>query len=138
MKRIIAMAIFGLAILGISNRATAEDREIRVTIPFDFTFGRALLPAGTYIITSPTQIAVVLDNRKQSVAVLRSTPGEDDHSGIDKLVFNKYGDQYFLHVVLCTTIHLSSEFPVSKAEKKAQLHRASLDRGDRVLLALHN
>jgi hypothetical protein len=138
MKRFAAILLFGLASLGMVNRATAEDREARVTIPFDFTFGRMLLPAGTYTITSPNQISVVLNNGKQSAAALRSSVAEEDHSGADRLVFSKYGDRYFLRVILCSTSHLNLEFPASKAEKQAQLNRAGFDRNDRILLALNN
>jgi hypothetical protein len=86
MKRFAAIVLFGLASLGMVNRASAEDHEARVTIPFDFSFGRMLLPAGTYTITSPNQITVVLNNGKQSAAVLRSAVAEEDHSGVNKLV----------------------------------------------------
>ena len=138
MKRFAAIVLFGLASLGMVNRASAEDHEARVTIPFDFSFGRMLLPAGTYTITSPNQITVVLNNGKQSAAVLRSAVAEEDHSGVNKLVFNKYGDQYFLRVILCSTSHLNLAFPPSKAEKQAQLKRAGLDGNNRILLALNN
>jgi hypothetical protein len=138
MKRFAAIVLLGLATLGMVNRATAEDHQARVTIPFDFSFGRMLLPAGTYTITSPNQITVVLNNGIRSAAVLRSAVAEEDHSGIDKLVFHKFGDQYFLRVILCSTSHLNLEFPASKAEKQAQLNRAGLDKNDRILLALNN
>jgi hypothetical protein len=138
MKRIAAMALFALVSLGMVSSARAQDHPVRVAIPFDFTFGRVLLPAGTYTISSPTQVAIVLDNGKQSVAVLRSAPAEDDSSRADKAIFNKYGDQHFLREILCSTAHMNVEFPASKMEKKAQIQKASLNNPDRVLLALNN
>lgn len=138
MKRIAAIVLFALASFGLVNHASAEDHEARVTIPFDFTFGRLLLPAGTYTITSPNQITVVLNNGKQSAAALRSAVAQEDHSGVDKLVFSKYGDQYFLRQILCSSSHLNLEFPASRAEKQAQLNRAGLSGKDRILLALNN
>jgi len=137
MKRIAALVVFALATLGIVSSAKAQDQQIRVTIPFDFTFGRVLLPAGDYTINSPNQITVVIDNGKQNVAVLRSALADDDQTGVDKLVFQKYGDQYFLRQILCSTVHLNLQFPASKLEKKAQLQQATLERNDRVFIALN-
>jgi hypothetical protein len=138
MKRIAAFVVFALVSLGMVSSARAQDHQVRVAIPFDFTFGRVLLPAGTYTISWPSQVAVVLDNGKQSAAVLRSAPAEDDSSRADKVIFNKYGDQYFLREVLCSTVHMNAEFPASKMEKKAQHQKASLNDPDRVLIALNN
>ena len=137
MKCIAALVVFALATLGVVNSAKAQNHEIRVTIPFDFTFGRVLLPAGDYTINSPNQITVVVDNGKQNAAVLRSAPADDDRTGVDKLVFQRYGNQYFLRQIRCSTVHLNLQFPASKPEKKAQLQQAAVKRNDRVFIALN-
>jgi hypothetical protein len=126
MKRIIAIALFALASLVTVGNASAQS-QIRATIPFDFTAGRAVLPAGTYTISSGNRIAVVIQNGTQHATVLRSTIADEDPSMKNRLVFNKYGDQYFLREILCPSSHLNLELPATKMEENARTHRASLD-----------
>ena len=53
MKRITSTALFTLAVLVTAalvpgTGAMAQGRAVRATVPFDFTVGDKLLPAGTY------------------------------------------------------------------------------------------
>jgi hypothetical protein len=48
-------------------------------------------------------------------------PGRDA-----RLVFNKYGSQYFLREVLCDSPAINSALPASKLEKFAQIQEARL------------
>jgi hypothetical protein len=126
MKRIIAIAIFVLASLITIRSANAQDHKIRVIIPFNFNVDSTLLPAGTYTITSRDLITVLIQNGKQNVSLLRSAPVDDNKWGYNKLVFNKYGDQYFLSKILCSYANMNLELPVSKIAKTARPQEASL------------
>ncbi|MBV8114110.1 MAG: hypothetical protein JO300_05170, partial [Silvibacterium sp.] len=53
MKRITTTALFILAALVTAGGAVAQDRAVRATVPFDFTVGDKLLPAGNYEISEP-------------------------------------------------------------------------------------
>lgn len=97
--RTIAMLglFFGLASASVQAQSTAK---MRVKIPFAFTAGQAKLKAGEYMIQrSPGKVILVLTavNQPKDVFVLvhytvRRT--ERDLSG--KLVFHRYGNDYFL------------------------------------------
>jgi hypothetical protein len=53
-------------------------------------------------------------------------------------VFDKYGDQYFLHEVLCPSVHsLNLDITASKAEKKARERaiEAKLPKGEQTMVA---
>lgn len=70
-------------------------------IPFDFHVGNRLFPAGTYTLTSVTAdgsgLQIRRDDGSRSIVVL--TNAAESHRRTDKaaqVVFNKYGDQYFL------------------------------------------
>jgi len=70
-------------------------------IPFDFNVGKALLPSGEYQVRPINQGSILVqskDGHKGAIALAvvtdsRRNPGEG------KLVFNRYGDQYFLSKV---------------------------------------
>lgn len=137
MKRIVAIALFVLASLVMAGNASAQSHKIRANIPFDFSVGRAFLPAGTYTITSDDGITVVVQNGNWHAIIFRSAVADEDRSKNNRLVFNKYGDQYFLREILCQSIHLNLELPASKMEDKARLQRASLNQDKQVFIALN-
>lgn len=142
MKRIIAIALFVLATLVTGGNASAQGHQVRATIPFDFTAGRAVLPAGTYTISSDNHVTVLLENYSHRATALSSTIADEDPARSNRMVFNKYGDQYFLREILCSSIHLNLEFPATKMEENARTHRASLDQDkpnqdNQVLIALN-
>jgi hypothetical protein len=137
MKRIIAIIVFALATLVTVPGAIAQDHRIRVTVPFNFNVDGTPLPAGTYTITSEDLLSIHIQNGKQSITVLRSAPAEDNASEHDKLVFNRYGNQYFLSKILCSYAFMNLEMPVSKIEKMARLQEANPRGNIHAFLALN-
>ena len=88
------------------NAQKLSDNSIAVNIPFDFAFGETRLPAGNY-----TLRRVVLPSSYDRV-VIQSADGRGDTRTVmtrpnrtsevqkqSNLVFNRYGDQYFLSQV---------------------------------------
>lgn len=135
MKQIIATAIFFAGILT-AGSALAQNHAVEATIPFDFTVGSKLLPSGTYRIISDTPNILEIQNRKLSTTVMSSAYGSAKESKVGKLVFHKYGDQYFLSEVVCSSADMSLEIPTSKLEKRARLQQASLRNADQTVVAL--
>ena len=74
---------------------------VRVNIPFAFTAGGVRLPAGYYHISHPGDPYFVLiekdDGRARALVYVH--PSANNLGESTKLVFNKYGDQYFLSQV---------------------------------------
>ena len=136
MKRITATALFTLAALVTTGGVMAQGRAVRATVPFDFTVGDKLLPAGNYEITKISSSAVELQNRDKHVAIFAHTNYDSRQSrNGSKLVFDKYGDQYFLSEVLCEPSAINVSLPQSKAEKQARMHLASLQTPSQVYVA---
>jgi hypothetical protein len=142
MKRITAIAICALASLVTAGSAVAQGRTVKATVPFDFAVGNSHLPAGTYTISSAdsrslTGLAIRSDSGKITVLTTAFADGKQSKTG--KLVFDKYGDQYFMREILCSNADINMELPVSKAEKKVQLQQASLENSnkDQVFVALN-
>ena len=102
----------------------------RVTVPFDFTVGQTQMSAGTYEINPLAHGAIVIRDTKaakSALSVVRSEQSRDSDS-TTKLVFNRYGDKYFLS-------HISRGFgggvmhlPTSKLEKEVRIASGNVTR----------
>ena len=142
MKRISAIAICALASLVAAGSAVAQGHAVKATVPFDFAVGNSRLPAGTYTITtvdSPSSTGLAIRSDSGKVTVLINAYADGKQSKNSKLVFDKYGDQYFMREILCSNADMNVELPVSKAEKQSQRQEASLPNSDRgqVFVALN-
>jgi hypothetical protein len=105
MKRIIlifSMAMVGLLLPAVVSPISAQlDRPLTAKIPFSFTVCREQLPAGKYTIqhatTSSPHTLVVRGEDGRSVDLACTTNIESAKAVTGgKLIFNRYGDQYFL------------------------------------------
>jgi hypothetical protein len=72
--------------------------KIRAEIPFDFNVGKKRLPKGEYIIESVGDSGTLtIRNADKGKSVIFNTVRSKPTDGKKpKLVFNRYGDQYFL------------------------------------------
>ena len=105
MKRtILALGIAMLALIlpAVVSPVSAQfDTPLKAKIPFSFTICRETLPAGTYTIKHPTTSGQTLliqnvENQKLvDVACVNDIHASKALSEA-KLIFNRYGDQYFL------------------------------------------
>jgi hypothetical protein len=127
MKRITAITLFAIVSFLTAGAALAQDHTIRATVPFDFTVGNKLLPSGTYTISSESPNIILIQNREKNVMAMSSTfQGDKQVQSGAKLVFNQYGNQYFLSEVICRYPAMNVEVPVSKLEKRVQHEEAAL------------
>ena len=141
MKRITATALFLFAALVTAALAPgagamAQGRAVRATVPFDFTVGGKLLSAGNYEISKPSTGIIEVQNRDSHAAIL-TTANNDSHESRSggKLIFTRYGNQYFLSEVLCDQAAINVSLPPSKAEKHARMLQASLQNSSQVFVA---
>jgi hypothetical protein len=136
MKRITATALFTLAALVTAGGVMAQGRAVRATVPFDFTVGDKLLPAGNYEISKPSAGIIELQSRDNHVTMLAAA-NYDSHESRNgsKLVFDKYGDQYFLSEILCQPSAINVRVPLSKAEQHARMQQAMLQTSNQIYVA---
>ncbi len=121
MNRILAIFLITMASVAATG-ANAQVPALKANIPFDFTVGNTWMPAGEYTITAPIQEVLLLRTAGHSASVVSSENNAESKSG-SKLVFDRYGNQYFLHEVLCPNVaSLNLEVAPSKAEKNARQH----------------
>jgi hypothetical protein len=130
MKHIKVFAITAclLASLAATGTVSAQDHAAKATVPFNFNVGDKWVPAGTYLMTSDMRNPKVIFIRSKDgkIALLSVTQSDDRRLDAGKLVFTKYGDQYFLREILCSLCGMNVAFPGSKHEK---LVRTRLEAG---------
>jgi len=141
MKRITSTALLTIAVLITSvliagTGAMAQGHAVRATVPFDFTVGDKLLPAGTYEIWSPSTDRIEVQNRDRHVAMLVTTTYDSHESRNSTLVFDRYGDQYFLSEILCRSAAMNVSVHQSKAEQHARTQQAALHNASQVFVAV--
>jgi hypothetical protein len=136
MKRITAIALLAIASFAMADQSFAQDRALRATVPFDFTVGSKLFPSGTYTIESKSPHLIAIENREKGVSSFSTALPDSKKSGDGgKLVFHKYGDQYFLSEILCDSADMNLEIRPSKLEQKVRLQQARLETATQTLVA---
>ena len=134
MKRIIAIALFAASSLAAAGNLSAQDHMVKANIPFDFTVSGKVLPAGSYTISSLSPDAVQVRNVNGHVAELSLVQNDDKRSTTPVLVFQRYGNQYFLHEILAANA-MNVTVPRSKREQRRQ-QEAKLQESNQTLIAL--
>ena len=97
---VLSTTIF-LVMLAVGTVHADPGRQVRAEVPFDFMVGNKAYPAGTYAVkyTDPQGVLVVQigeDDRRRTLLWSNTAPAQpiQDHS--PRLIFNRYGEQYFL------------------------------------------
>lgn len=126
MRRIFtAIVATALLALTISTPANAQlpGTAVRAYIPFDFIVEGKTLPAGTYevrrITEAPEGLIIRNVNSKRDHCVFETeTMQQNRLPRHDEIVFNRYGDSYFLSEVLTGGMESGRRLAPSHAEKQ--------------------
>jgi hypothetical protein len=127
--RTLALVILVVTTAAASYAGSAD--RITLHIPFQFTAGARTLPAGVYGIRpmSSTRVALVRIDKGHRDSTMLSTIAisADVMPTRAKLVFHRYGRQYFLVQVWTPERNLGHELPASAAEQalKKQLEQSN-------------
>ena len=144
MNRISAIALIVAASFVTAGSAMAQDHRAQATVPFNFTVNGNSLPAGTYTVGSESRspnVITITDREKNIHMLAIAMPDSNTSGGANKLVFHRYGNQYFLSEVRCESASLNVELSTSKAEKRAkaaQTQEAGVRVNNDVMIALNN
>jgi len=141
MKRVFSVVVAGCVLsllLVVSAGAQEPGTKIRVQIPFDFTVKGRTLPAGEYEVSRVMDepIAILLRNRhdKHDEVVVetepvigRMTPKRDE------LIFNRYGDTYFLAEVFTAGEQTGEELYPTHKERELRSEMAKNQAGPEIV-----
>lgn len=121
LKNVAVFTLFFLA--AISARAQTANRMQRTSIPFEFNVGNKSFPPGEYRVGSvnsqsdPAALVFTSRDGKMSLMILtRSVRARGTERGA-RLVFNRYGDRYFLSQVWRPSDATGMELFRSRAER---------------------
>lgn len=98
----VIMLVVGISFLAAAITANGQTPDTRVVadIPFDFIVGDQNLPSGTYNVRKITSGAegLLISNASTRAAAIRLTNAANrtSHDSSSKLVFHRYGKNYFL------------------------------------------
>jgi hypothetical protein len=105
------IAIFGAVAV------KAEECAVRADVPFEFTVGTRTLPAGEYAITKmPSSMSAHIIKSSEAGAMALTQNTEWFKGDASSLVFNKYGDRYFLASIRAAELGIVYTLPKSKLE----------------------
>jgi hypothetical protein len=96
----------------------AQSDMLVANIPFDFHVGKASLPSGEYTVKPLNPETLLIQSKDGSSSAVSITIGATSSKIQDtgKLVFNRYGDQYFLSKVWRPGVSTGRELPKSRSE----------------------
>jgi hypothetical protein len=136
MKHIVAATLLAVASLMAHTGASAQNK-LQATIPFDFAVGNSRLPAGTYVIDHIRPNEIMLSNLQTNKRVFAMPTSTDEvRQSPNRVIFNKYGDQYFLREIRGMDGQTAWNLGPSKLEKQVQVQEASRADQQKALIAL--
>jgi hypothetical protein len=123
--RTLSAFVIGLAAAG---AVSAQSVTLQAKIPFSFAVNGKILPAGEYHLYqggSPgTMIIKGIDHKVGAFAVVFSTAARSTQQDSARLVFNGYGDRYFL-TQIWTGDGQGSQLPMTGPERELIAHKNS-------------
>lgn len=98
----------------------AQTIQVTATIPFEFQLGSKTMPAGDYFIShSAGVLHLRCDSAAYKSAMVIVNPASAEPAGTpSRLVFNRYGDEYFLAKVWRNGFYNAIAVPPSKRERE--------------------
>ena len=122
-KRVFAIVAFSFLLVAAATPLAAQVDRMTANVPFDFTVAGKAMPAGQYEVwKAPNSSAIVvrgLSQKTSALSVAMREPVTSREPAADtRLIFHRYGNQYFLHAVV--NAYEADEFtlPQLRAERE--------------------
>jgi hypothetical protein len=113
-------ALIGLGLLLATASAYAQTGVVKANVPFNFIVNKTELPAGQYRIqpmgVAASAMAIESSDRKVVTAFLPNACSSPQAQKTTKLVFHRYGTQYFLAQIWTAGNDRGKELPASRLE----------------------
>jgi hypothetical protein len=112
----------------------AQGNEMRVNVPFAFHNGSQVMPAGVYTVSIQSQHMILLRGYSRS-GYVTANPESGRAAAKGKLVFQRYGNQYFLREVWPAQSDTGEKCTKSKLEREVEIAQRKTDQsGSQVAL----
>ena len=126
---------FVVALLAATSVYAQGSQRLTVKVPFEFHVGPSMLPAGTYIVdndAAPNVVRLKSLESKASVMIQANFVQTMARTEKGKLVFNRYGDDYFLSQIWKAGSNVGSQLRKTRRETEVA---ASARRGPQSVMA---
>jgi hypothetical protein len=135
MKR--SISILALLAITAATSVLAQQQAVRGEIPFDFTVGEKVLPAGEYIVIPQGGHSLKIQSADGwHWTIVAGSQSYHNASDGSRFEFDRLGDTYFLRRVLCSSLSaLNIDVAVGRHEKLARGHQANLQPNVKILVA---
>jgi hypothetical protein len=125
-----------LLVLSLLFTVIGAHAQSRANVPFAFKVGTTQMPAGTY--TVRTEIGtnfVMIHNVQSGTSALAMGRRESPSKKTDKLIFHRYGSQYFLTAIVGGRGSQGIVLPTTSQEKEFQVAHAPANGANNVEIA---
>lgn len=123
---IAAIMLATVAGLSTAQAQTSPTLNLTANIPFDFKVGDKTFPAGEYIVsclnpTAPSKVLQIRSKLGTASAMLQTNSVNGLSQDKGRLVFHRYGDQYFFAQAWMAAEGIGMQAPRAKASKALEL-----------------
>lgn len=134
MRTFAIASLLVLSMMAVARSVHAQD--LVANIPFEFMTATTTLPAGDYTVKELSS-GVLLQNRAEHAsAFVMTIPAQAKRGPVDsKLIFNRYGNRYFLSEIWSSESEIGKQLPKSAREKellKELANGATIDNREQV------
>jgi hypothetical protein len=128
----VSIAMFVLAgAVAVAAQAQSHRTPLLASIPFQFNVGSRTMPAGEYLVWAvsddSSNVALKIqsqDGKASAMLLMRTVEGKVQESA--KLLFNRYGNQYFFAQAWVDGDNTGLQASKSRAERAAQRGLAAI------------
>jgi len=125
-RALVATCVFALTTAAPALHAQLNRSGAKVNVPFAFEVDRTHLPAGDYVITKMTdRTFLIRGNSAQALVTVDHKEGNGP-TQLGKIVFVRYGDQYFMHELWNQGSSMYESFVESKDESRVRAEIAAV------------
>jgi len=117
----IALLACTLAATAMASHAYAQSHTMQANVPFAFHNGSQRLPAGVYRVEIESSHVILLRGKSRSGFAMANPAIATTPTSVGKLVFTRYGDQYYLSEIWPQESQTGQRCVKSREEKEAAL-----------------
>ncbi len=126
MKRQMLTLVGVLGMLLAAGSASAQTIKVKADVPFNFIINKATLPAGEYTLMSVGSesgrtLSIRSADKQNQALVLANHVESRTACDKTKLIFNRYGDRYFLSQVWVAGNDSGHQLPRSSRETEVAM-----------------
>ena len=121
LKTMMMMSI--LMVLSALSANAQKGGSFAVTVPFDFTVSGKTLPAGQYVFARSAQASsevIMIRSKERGAYVQTKQVQSQDIQEKTKVMFKRYGDQYFLFQIWISGRNIGRELFKSTQEQQSE------------------